>query len=60
MKHFPVGAKVLVDGRDEVIVKAWWPEGTGSFLFPYYKVDYVGGDRNVAVSPKRVSVRRSK
>lgn len=56
---FPVGARVLVDGRDEAIVAQAFPEGSSSYLFPHYKVHFVGGDRNVAVAMKRVGVERA-
>ncbi len=55
---FPVGAHVLVDKRDRAIVKQYFPEGSSSFLFPHYKVDLVGGDRNVCVHVNRVGVRK--
>lgn len=58
MNPFPIGARVLVDGRDEAIVKQAFPEGSTSFLFPHYKLNFVGGDKNVAVSMKRVGVER--
>lgn len=57
---FPPGARVLVDGRDAAIVKQAFPEGSSSFLFPHYKLDIVGGDKNVAVAMKRVGVRAAK
>lgn len=57
-KGFPIGARVLVDGRDEAIVKQFFPEGSSSFLWPHYKLDFVGGDFNVVVSPARVGVER--
>ncbi len=60
IKPFPVGARVLVDGRDEAIVKQAFPEGSSSFLFPHYKLDFLGGDRNVAVAMKRVGVERKR
>lgn len=59
---FPVGARVLVDSpvhqvhQDNAIVRAYFPEGSSSYLFPQYKVDFVGGDKNVAVHVNRVSV----
>jgi hypothetical protein len=53
---FPVGARVLVDGRDEAIVKQAFPEGSTSFLFSHYKLDFIGGDKNVAVKMSRVGV----
>ncbi len=37
MTPFPVGARVLVDGRDPAIVKQAFPEGSSSYLFPHYK-----------------------
>jgi hypothetical protein len=55
---FFVGARVLVDGRDEAIVMQAFPDGSSSFLFPHYKVHFVGGDRNVAVAIDRVDVDR--
>ena len=57
---FPCGAKVYVDGRDLAIVKQAFPEGSSSYLFPHYKLDFVGGDKNVAVSMKRVGVEKAK
>jgi hypothetical protein len=58
MQTFPIGARVLVDGRDEAIVKQAFPEGSTSYLFPHYKLDIIGGDKNVAVAMKRVGVER--
>ena len=55
---FPTGARVLVDGRDEAIVKTCFPEGSSSYMWPLYKLDFVGGDKNVVVSIKRVGVDR--
>ena len=55
---FPIGARVLVDGRDEAIVKQVFPKGSSSFLWPHYKLDFVGGDKNVAVNLARVGVTR--
>jgi hypothetical protein len=57
---FPCGARVLVDGRDEAVVKQAFPNGSSSFLFAHYKVDIVGGDRNVAVGIDRVGVERGR
>jgi hypothetical protein len=57
-QFFPPGARVLVDGRDAAIVKQSFPEGSASFLFPYYRVDFVGGDKGVAVAIDRVGVGR--
>jgi hypothetical protein len=53
---FPIGARVLIDGQDEAIIKEVFPQGSTSFLFPHYKVDVIGGDRNVTVSMKRINV----
>jgi hypothetical protein len=55
---FPIGAAVYIDGRDAAIVRAAFPEGSSSFLFPHYKVHVIGGDRNMAVSMSRVGVKR--
>ncbi len=57
---FPVGARVLVDGRHEALVGQAFPEGSSSFMFPHYKVHFVDGDRNVAVHVDRVGVERKK
>lgn len=58
-KHvFPPGARVLIDGRDEAIVKQGWPEGSTSYMFPHYTLSIVGGDKNVAVHMSRVGVER--
>jgi hypothetical protein len=35
-KLFPINAHVLVDGRDDAWVKAVWPEGNTSALYPHY------------------------
>lgn len=56
---FPVGARVLVDGKQEAIVKQAFPDGSSSFLFPHYKLDFIGGDKNVAVNMTRVGVERA-
>lgn len=58
--YFPVGARVLVDGRDEARVAQVFPEGSSSFMFPHYKLNFIGGDQNVAVSMKRVGVEKTK
>lgn len=56
-KHrFPSGARILVDGVDEAIVKAAWPEGSWHYPWPHYKVDFIDGDRNVAVPWNSVGV----
>ena len=59
-KHFPVGALILVDGRQEARVAQVFPEGSSSFMFPHYKVHFVGGDRNVAIAMRRVGVERKR
>jgi hypothetical protein len=56
---FPTGARVCVDGRDQAIVRQAFPEGSSYYLFPHYKVDFVGGDRNVAVAIGRVGVEKN-
>lgn len=53
---FPVGAHVLVDGRDHGRVSQAFPQGLSSFQFARYKIDFKGGDKNVAVSMSRVGV----
>lgn len=55
---FPPGARVLIDGRDMAIVRQHFPEGSHALHGPHYKVDYVGGDKNVAVHEKRVGVEK--
>lgn len=56
-KVFPVGAIVLVDGRDKARVTQVFPEGSTSLMAPHYVVDFIGGDRSVKVNMKRVGVR---
>lgn len=56
---FPPGARVLVDGRDEVVVRQAFPDGSSSYFFPHYKVDFIGGDKNVAVNMSRVGAVRT-
>jgi hypothetical protein len=53
-----IGAHVLVDEQHEAVVVGYFPDGSCSYMFPHYRVTFVGGDPNVAVSLKRVSVRR--
>lgn len=55
---FPCGARVLVDGRDEAIVRQAFPEGSWPHPWPHYKVDFVDGDANVVVPLARVGVER--
>ncbi len=55
---FPVGAVVLVDGRDRARVAQAFPEGSSSNYGPHYKLDFEGGDRNVSVAWSRVGVVR--
>ena len=50
MKTFPVGARILVDGRDEAVIQQVFPEGSSSFMFPHYRVRFLGGDSR-AVTP---------
>ncbi len=54
---FPRGAKVYVDSRDVAVITQVFPEGSSSYLFPHYKVDYPQGDKNVAVNMNRVGVK---
>jgi hypothetical protein len=42
---FPAGALVLVDGRRRAVVRETFPEGSTSFAFPHYRVDFVNLDR---------------
>lgn len=56
---FPIGARVLVDGRDEAIVKYAYPMGSTSHRHPHYKVDFVDGDKDVAVPFAHVGVDRA-
>ena len=56
MQTFPYGAKVYVDGRDLAIVKQVFLNGSSSFMFPHYKVDFIDGDKNVVVAIKRVGI----
>ena len=52
---FPVGARVKIRPHgDEAIVRQAFPEGSTSYLFPHYKVDVIGGDKNCAVAFDRV------
>ena len=55
---FPTGARVYVDKRDEAIIQRAFPEGSASYLFPHYKVNFIKGDRNVAVALHRVGVEK--
>ena len=55
---FPVGARVYIDGRDLAIVRAAFPEGSSSYLFPHYKVDVLAGDKNMAVAMSRIGVKK--
>jgi hypothetical protein len=47
------GARAMVDGQ-LVTVRAAFPEGSTSYAFAHYKVDFDNGDRNVAISGDRV------
>ena len=55
---YPVGARVYVDGRDIARIAQEFPEGSSSFMFPHYKVDFEGGDKNVAISHTRIGVNK--
>lgn len=59
-KMFSPGTLVLIDGKVKAKVNAYFPEGSMSYLFPHYKVDFINGDKNVAVSVDRVVVRKLK
>lgn len=48
------GDRVLIDGKDEAVVKQHFPGGSTSHAFPHVKVDLVGGDTNVAVHTDKV------
>lgn len=54
--EFPVGARVLVDGRFEAIVKASHPVGSESYMFPHYRLDFIDGKKDVVVAVRRVGV----
>lgn len=49
---------MLVDGRDAAIVRQAFPQGSSSYLFAHYKVDFIDGDRNVAVKIERVAIKQ--
>lgn len=55
---FPVGARVLVDGRDEARIRACWPHGSHMQLGPHYSLDFIDGDKNVRVHYSRIGVGR--
>lgn len=55
---FPVGARVLVDGRDEARIRACWPHGSSALLAPHYSLAFIDGDENVRVHYSRVGVER--
>lgn len=52
---FPVGAVVLVDGARVKIAQVF-PEGSTSYMFPHYKVNFEDGDQNVAIALHRCYV----
>lgn len=58
LPFFPPGARVYLDGVDEAIIRAVFPEGSMSFAFPHYRVDVVEGDRFVVIRLDRVTVER--
>lgn len=41
---------MLVDGQDAAIVRGAFPQGSSSYLFAHYKVDFIDGDRAPAGS----------
>jgi hypothetical protein len=47
---------VYIDGKDAAIIKAYFLEGSCFFMFPHCKVDFINGDKNVAVSLNRVKM----
>lgn len=55
---FPPGVRVLIDGRDEAIVREAFPQGSTSFLPPHYRVDVIDGDKNVKVAMGRIGTKR--
>jgi DNA polymerase III sliding clamp (beta) subunit (PCNA family) len=57
---FPIGAKVLVDGQDEAIVRQAFPEGSHSLLGPHYVVRIVDGGEIQKVPMSRVGVERKR
>jgi len=52
---FPYGTKVLLDKKDKAIVRQAFPVGSASYSFPHYKVDIIGGDKNVAIAMNKVT-----
>ncbi len=56
--QFPIGARVLVDGRDEAIVKDQHWNGCSSQHSRHYHVSFVEGDENVRVPWDSVGVDR--
>lgn len=56
---YPPGARVLIDGEVEAIVRDWWPEGSSSYFFPHYTLRVVnGGPLDSAVHVSRVGIKR--
>jgi len=53
LSTFSSGDRVKIDGQI-AIVRQCFPEGSSSYFFPHCKVDFVGGDKNVAVNIARV------
>jgi hypothetical protein len=53
---FPPGARVYIDGETIAKVREFYPGGSTAFMFPHYRLDVVGGDRNVAIAVSRVGV----
>ncbi len=59
---FPSGARVLVDGRDEAIVGAHFPEGSTFRLYPHYQLRWPNASPGeyFYVPISRVGVKRAK
>ncbi len=57
---FPPGARVLIEGRHEAIVRQYFHDGSHALRAAHYKVDFIDGDRNVCVHVNRVSVETAK
>jgi len=53
-----IGSRVVIDGKHEAVVRQVFKEGSSSFLFPHYRVDFLCGDKNVAVADFRVQVKK--
>lgn len=51
-----IGATVTVDGGYRAVIRDVFPEGSTSYPFPHYKIDYFDGDKGVAIGFHRVHV----